>query len=154
VKLDKSGKLLVTEADIERTCTEWLALDGWRCLKTDPVSRPEWGKGFGEKGMADCLYIRYYDHWDSTRPASAGNPNGVSPQRGYPASCAPVELIWIEWKSKTGRAAAHQLEWQAREVCRGAMVLCAGRTFPQSIEGFQEWYRASGMQRRGRSIER
>jgi hypothetical protein len=36
-----------------------LVQDGWRALKTSPVSRRARGVGFGELGMADYLYIRY-----------------------------------------------------------------------------------------------
>ena len=46
------------EAELERTCTNMLVLDGWRALKTNPVSRRARGAGFGELGMADYLYIR------------------------------------------------------------------------------------------------
>jgi len=79
----------ISEADIQRTCSELLEWDGWRALRTDPVSDratvdairraimgvPELnhvrelilkvikrcvrGKGFGELGMPDHLYIRY-----------------------------------------------------------------------------------------------
>ena len=77
----------LSEYHIAKTCSDWLALDNWRRLNTNPVSDtatiqairgsiakccgsggiPPWlqdclrgrGKGFGELGMADDLYIRY-----------------------------------------------------------------------------------------------
>src|ERR1035438_8174822 len=49
----------VPEALIEAECTKLLEEDGWRALRTDPVSDKAKGKGFGEIGMADHLYIRY-----------------------------------------------------------------------------------------------
>ena len=121
----------ISEAHIERTCTDWLALDGWRHLKTDPVSRREWGKGFGELGMADGLYIRY-------RRISLDQIT-LEPL---------VELTWIEWKSKRGKAKQHQKDWHAAERARGALTLIAGEDFPKTIEGFQAWYRVSGLMRR------
>lgn len=117
----------ISESDIERTCTEWLALDGWRGLKTDPVSRREWGKGFGEPGMADYLYIRYCVTLGRT---------------------ALAEVMWIEYKSKRGKAAYHQCTWHMAERGRGALTMIAGVHFPKTIEGFQQWYRASGLMRR------
>ncbi len=130
----------ISEAHIQETCTQLLELDGWRALRTDPVSRREWGKGFGEKGMVDYLYIRY-------APVVRGG--------SQPVYCVDLqlpapfcELMWIEWKKRGGKSAQHQLDWQAREIARGALVLVAGRTFPASIEGFIAWYNQSGLARR------
>ncbi len=120
------------EADIERTCTEFLQWDGWRALKTDPVSRREWGKGFGEVGMADHLYIRY--------------GRGIG---GVPTHGGNDVVLWIEWKRKHGKAAQHQLTWHRLERLRGALTLIAGMDFEASVEGFKAWYRSSGLQRRG-----
>ena len=138
----------ISEADIERTCTEWLALDGWRGLKTDPVSRREWGKGFGEPGMADYLYIRsrpsprevHQDGQDPTNPRAIGWWMSVKP--------CQAEVMWIEWKSKRGTSADHQRCWHQAERARGALTLIAGEDFPNTIEGFQQWYRSSGLMRR------
>lgn len=128
----------LTEADIERQCSDLLALDGWRTLKTDPVSRREWGKGFGEKGMADCLYLRY-----DTRPRFLGsNPTPI------PGPFPYAEVMWIEWKRPGGVAKPHQRAWIAAERARGALVLLAGADFPATFEGFADWYRGSGLMRR------
>lgn len=112
----------LSEAQIERTCSDWMEAQGWRKLKTDPVSRKEWGKGFGEKGMADALYIRY-------RPKAL---TGLV--------CA-AEILWCEWKSSTGRVKTHQLDWHRAERARGALTLIAGVDFEKSIEGFQMKYK-------------
>jgi hypothetical protein len=131
VRLNKEGRPVLLEADIEHTCTQILELDGWRALKTDPVSRREWGKGFGEKGMADVLYIRY--------------------DRSYP-SRGDAEVMWIEWKclrdGHATKAAPHQINWHATERARGAFTAVAGIDFEANIEGFQAWYLASGLNRR------
>ena len=127
----------LTEAQIESTCTEFLQLDGWRALKTDPVSRREWGKGFGEPGMADHLYVRY----------QVEAPE-LSLSRRF------AEVIWIEWKRiRAGRKAStkatvNQQTWHQAERARGALTLIAGVDFPATIEGFTEWYKASGLNRR------
>jgi hypothetical protein len=123
---------VLLESEIEQACTKYLHLDGWRGLKTNPVSDRKRGAGFGEKGMADYLYLRYL------------------------SSCitnlARVEVMWVEWKridakGKTTKAAAHQREWIARERARGALVLLAGEDFPATIDGFMAWYRDSGLRR-------
>lgn len=114
-----------TEAEIEQTCTALLELDGWRSLRTDPVSSRERGKGFGEVGMADHLYIRYY----------AGTE-------------CDAQVMWIEWKAPRTKVGQHQRLWIAAERRRGATVLLAGETFPRSIEGFCHWYlKESGLVR-------
>src|SRR4029453_17774142 len=69
----------VPESLIEGECCKLLAEDGWRILKTDPVSDRGRGKGFGEPGMADTLCLR-------------------SGRQG--ASC---EVLWIGVKGAGGR---------------------------------------------------
>lgn len=46
------------ESEIQQQCADLLALDGWRALRTDPCSDRGRAKGFGEKGMADHLFLR------------------------------------------------------------------------------------------------
>jgi hypothetical protein len=125
------------ERDIQNACTGYLELDGWRSLQTDPVSDRRRGKGFGEAGMADHLYIRY---------PICGNFK--------PRAQADAEVMWIEWKRMKGKnatkATQHQLDWHAAERARGALTLIAGVDFPASIEGFIKWYEQSGLNRRMR----
>jgi hypothetical protein len=126
----KAKRLRQLERDIARAATDFLALDGWRALKTDPVSRHEWAKGFGEKGMADSLYLRY----------------GLT-QEVYTKGPAFGEIMWIEWKTPIGRVAPHQRAWREAERARGALALIAGVDFDATIEGFILWYQQSGLQR-------
>lgn len=138
------------EKHIQKTCTEFLALDGWRPLRTDPVSDRSRGKGFGELGMADHLYIRY-GYFQS----AAGSRN---------IKRCVAEVMWCEWKRERGgtgkkalftraeKAKIHQRGWIAAERARGALVLLAGEDFPATIEGFCEFYAQSGLQRRKVSI--
>lgn len=155
------------EADIQRTCSDFLFAEGWRMIRTDPVSDvsvvrqfTKWifaqpalsgirelvlrglsqcqrGKGFGEVGMADCLYIRY----SYLGPADSDRLRCVS------------QVLWIEWKRmKNGRATEAtpaQKQWHADERRRGATTLVAGVDFPASVEGFIGWYRESGLWRLG-----
>lgn len=46
------------EALIELECTRFLQADGWRELRTNPLSDRGRGAGFGEVGMCDHLYMR------------------------------------------------------------------------------------------------
>ncbi len=137
------------ERDVQRTITETLELDGWRSLRTDPgsdvgvvraiiaalreflpepwlskalaaVQRCMRGKGFGEEGMPDYLYIRYWH---------PGNPI--------------AEVMFIEFKRPGGKPEPHQHAWHEAERARGALVVVA-----DSIEGFYAWYMASGLARR------
>lgn len=120
--------LPISEADIEQTCTEYLQLDGWRALKTNPCSNRERGAGFGEKGMADYLYIRYGD-------GSSAGPLG-------PLWRSAAEVLWIEYKRPGGLLAPHQLRWHTVERERGAPVVTIS-----SIDQFLSWYRGSGLNR-------
>ncbi len=117
-----------TEAQIEQYFTELLELDGWRALRTDPVQRREWGKGFGEIGMADHLYIRYREH---------------------PQDHAVAEVLWVEFKARGGKPSEKQLAWHTLERKRGALTIIVGINCPASCEGLFAWYKASGLMRRG-----
>lgn len=132
--------LELSEADIARTCSDLLQADGWRMLITDPVSDRARGKGFGELGMADRLYIRYVP------------PRDKDKRRWRIDAAVVAEILWIEWKrTRRGRATKpteHQVAWHEAERARGALTLIAGIDFPATIEGFREWYAASRLARR------
>lgn len=131
-----SNKL--TERHIQETCSAYLALDGWRRIRTDiPHLR---GLGVSEKGMADDQYVRY-----------RGLPcDEHSQSQALKLICSPskTETMWIEWKRKGGKAGEHQAKWHAAERARGALTLIAGEDFPSTIEGFCQWYVESGLQRK------
>ncbi len=117
---------------IEAECTRLLERDGWRALRTDPVSDRGRGKGFGELGMPDHLYIRY---------------EPVNPGEEMDSFSASTETMWIEFKSAKGKPAKHQIEWHTKERARGALTWIAGVDFPASVAGFVEHYRKSGLNR-------
>lgn len=126
----------LSEAHIQATCTDWLALDGWRCVRTDmPHLR---GLGVSEPGMADNLYIRY-----------ARMPKEVPIDTRILA-----DVLWIEWKKRGGKAKQRQQDWHVKERALGAFTLIAGEDFPASIEGFCNWYAGSGLQLKRISIPR
>ena len=139
----------LTERQIERQITDYLALDNWRCIKTDPVSDRARGKGFGELGMADCLYLRYrpipYEvHVDGPVPdLPPGN-------FGYFAPVVPcqAEVMFIEHKRPGQKPKQHQLRWHEAERACGALTLIAGVDFEASLDGFMAWYKTSGLMRR------
>lgn len=125
-------KDLMPEWMFEAEATRILEEDGWRALRTDPVSDRGRGKGFGQVGMADHCYFRY-----------------SFPSHPEPVWRAVAEVAWIEFKSAKGKPTSKQLEWHRDERARGALTLIAGQDFPASVEGFRDWYRASGLQRNG-----
>jgi hypothetical protein len=135
-------KLKLSEADIQKAIVDLLVLDGWRAIRTDPVSDKSRGKGFGEVGMPDYLFVRYcpkaHDiHRDGVDPQ---NPRAI----GYWHRVIPCqsETLWIEFKAPGKEPTPAQSRWHAAERARGALVLVF-----DSIEGFSAWYRDSGLSR-------
>lgn len=117
---------------IEAECTKLLEEDGWRSLRTDPVSDRSKGKGFGELGMADHMYIRY-------TPFHRMSPDGHYMSASH--------TLWIEFKSAKGKPKKAQIDWHEKERARGALTLIAGVDFPASVQGFTDWYCTSGLRR-------
>ncbi len=135
-----SGKTL-SEKHIQETCSAYLALDGWRGVRTDmPHLR---GLGVSEAGMADNLYIRYLHDCDGT--------DCICDKHG---ATGRAHVLWVEFKKRGGKAEQHQKDWHAIERARGGLVWVLGETFPASIEGFCSFYAASGLQRKTLSIPR
>lgn len=142
-------RVKVSERHIQETCSAFLGLDGWRRLRTDPVSDQSRGKGFGELGMADDLFIRYLHACDGSKCSC--DKHGATGR---------AEVLWVEWKRERGgdgkralftkaeKAKIHQRAWHAAERARGALTIILGEDCPASIEGFQEWYMQSGLSRR------
>ncbi len=142
----------LSERHIQNTCSEWLVLDGWRRVRTDPAQLR--GLGVSEPGMADDLFIRY-------DPVSACE--FCPDHRGHCTNCrATAYVLWVEWKRQTGgsgkralftkaeKAKIRQRGWIEAERTCGALVWLAGEDFPASIEGFQQHYIKSGLSRKWR----
>lgn len=147
------AKLL--EKDLERAVRDILALDGWIVRKMEQNYSERKRKSVGEPGMADLLAIRYSDK---------GIFANLKLQKCYPMGQA--EVVWLELKRlvaspervrrngvqrqrwpRATQAANHQKAWHVRERERGALTLIAGEDFPATIDGFRDWYRASGLAR-------
>lgn len=131
----------LSEAHIERQITDFLGLDGWRALKTDPCSDKSRGKGFGAIGMADVLYIRYRDPAVNIRSFPSVLPLTVP-------EISSSQVMWVEHKRRGGRVSMEQKTWHRAERARGALVVVATEDFAPSLEGFQNWYRFNGLVRR------
>ena len=132
--LRSKSAVTMSEREMERTCTAMLVQDGWRSLKTSPVSRRARGVGFGELGMADYLYIRYL-------AAAQIRFCGLHAVLKAP----DAEVLWVEWKRADGEAAPHQLAWIEAERAKGALVWLAGVDFEATPEKFWEYYQGSGL---------
>lgn len=125
----RAAGVKLLESHVQQTVREFLELDGWRAIRTDPVSDRARGKGFGEVGMPDYLFARYRRHeLDGKFHLDIGQI---------------AELLWVEFKAPGRKATAHQLAWHAAERARGALVLVV-----DDIEAFREWYGKSGLQRK------
>ncbi len=149
----------LTEAQIQKTCTDLLVADGWRALRMELNFSEKKQKSVGELGMADYLYIRYrpkpYDiHEDGPDPYNA---RAIGWWR--PVKPCQAEVMFIEWKrtlpSSLGPRATkpqlNQVNWHAKERARGALTLIAGQDFEATIRGFEEWYAGSGLARKVRA---
>lgn len=117
------------ERDLAKACTQLLEYDGWRSLALEPMARRDLGKGFGEPGMADYLYIRYESDHAGWLPASA-------------------QILWVEFKSPRGRVTKTQRLWHDVERKRGALTAIATVDFGPTVEGFERWYFTTGLARR------
>lgn len=126
------GKLFAPkECDIQKACEDLLQWDGWRIFRLEQNWSDKKRKAVGEPGAPDCLAIRY-------RPPSdwgAGMPGLAT-------------VLMVEWKKVGGKNAPHQKAWQAAERARGALVIVGGEDFTATSDGFLEWYRISGLNRR------
>jgi hypothetical protein len=106
------------EADIRRTVVEFMVLHGWRHFRTDPVSDRRRATGFGEKGMPDDLFLRYWS-WVNGHPAA---------------------IVWIEFKRPGQEPKPHQLAWHQAERARGGSVLVVDdidafiKAYPGNVE--------------------
>lgn len=131
------------ESEIQQQCADLLALDGWRALRTDPCSDRGRAKGFGEKGMADLLFLR---------PALYVCDNSFGRSGAFPkhsiCSAADGQILWVEFKRPGQMPKSHQYDWHFAERLSGFLTVMAGVDFEASFEGFRIWYLVSGLLRR------
>ena len=141
--IQRQKELGLTEAHVQQTVTQFLELDGWRAIRTDPVSDRSRGKGFGEVGMPDMLFVRYYDSRVDRTEWLEGDGTACISRLYYIRQRAQAQLLWIELKAPGKAAKPHQLAWHEAERKRGALVLVV-----DDIDSFRQWYAESGLQRR------
>ena len=123
-----------SESSIQKAGDDYLALDGWRRIVTDPPQLR--GLGVSELGIPDRQYIRYATY----------NP---PLKNDKPLWTSKTETMWVEYKKKGGLAGQHQKDWHARERALGALVVVLGEDgIDASIEGLVLWYRSSGLMRK------
>lgn len=123
----------ISEAHVQEAVVQMLVLDNWRPIRTDPVSDRGRGKGFGEPGMPDYMFIRYH-----CRP----EVSCVDGAHGSDFARSIAGVLWIEFKAAGEKPKQHQTTWHDRERARGALVM----TF-DSVDAAREWYRGSGLNR-------
>ena len=135
-EVERRMRLILRESHIEKAATDYLCLDGWRSIKMEQNFSEKKRKTVGELGMADHLYIRYQGRHN--RDFASDLPN-------WPR--AEAEVLFVEYKSASGKLKPAQLQWAAAERARGALVWLSTVDFPPTIEGFQQHYRDSGLAR-------
>jgi hypothetical protein len=126
------------EKHIEQTIREFLEWDDWRVFHFEQNFSERKRKTVGEGGMPDLLCIRY---GRGTLGVPTDGSSDVVMWLGD-------VVMWLELKAPKGRVAARQKLWHEAERKRGALTLIAGEDFPATIEGFEQWYRLSGLMRR------
>jgi hypothetical protein len=142
------GARPLLESQIQQQCAHWLALDGWRALKTDPCSDRGRAKGFGELGMADHLFLRPMEApVELNRRAQKIGRTQPFPAAGMPQA-AFGQILWVEFKRPGTSATEHQLTWHFAERVRGFLTAIAGVDFAPTFEGFTLWYYSSGLLQR------
>ena len=127
----QSSKLKVSEADVQQAVVLMLELDGWRAIRTDPVSDRSRGKGFGEVGMPDYLFIRYQ---------CVAVLNDTNETIDVEPPCCQV--LWVEFKAPGKYETKSQRDWHIKERTRGGFVLVVS-----GVDDFREWYKTSGLMR-------
>lgn len=137
MKLTKSGQVVLTEAQIEATCVALMVADGWTAYKMEQIFSEKKRKSVGIAGMADHLFLRY-------QPMPIEVPIEAR---------VLADVLWCEFKRVTAsgratKASTAQHHWHTCERAKGALTVIAGIDFPATIEGFQVWYRTSGLARK------
>lgn len=107
LRLDRRGRLMLSERDVQQQISDWMQLHGWREFATGygEIKRGDrLVATVGEVGMPDRLFVRYK-------------------AAGY------CELAWVELKRpegvghRGGRLRKAQKDWIRDETLRGAVVL-------------------------------
>lgn len=123
------------EAALKAEANKLMQADGWRVWNLESVRDATRGRGFGEPGMPDTLYIRKH-----TLDLRSGGRH-------------LYEVLYVEWKiirpGRKGaeRAQVHQKLWHAAERGRGFWTVIAGEDFTATLDGFINWYASNNLNR-------
>jgi hypothetical protein len=126
------AKLKISETDVQQAVVLMLELDGWRSLRTDPVSNRARATGFGEVGMPDYLFIRYKDLGLEISLEGCSTDSLTS----------LAQVLWVEFKAPGKKLKPHQIRWVLDEARLGALVMTC-----DEVDEFREWYKTSGLMR-------
>ena len=119
------------ERDLQAFGEDLLILDRWRIFNPEQHFNERSRKLVGEAGAPDTLAIRYaYGGW----PCHS-------------------EVLFIEWKSASGRLSTEQRLWHTRERGLGAVTWIAKRMFDPTPEGFFAYYVSRGLMRRNMTMQ-
>ena len=128
------------EKQLQQQGSDYLALDGWRRIRTDLEHLR--GMGVQEPGMADDLYIRYRG-----RAIRMFVRCDVVKEK----ELAETDVLWVEYKCSTGVLSQKQNDWHSKERALGALTWIAGIDFkPATFDGFKAHYQQSGLARKVR----
>jgi hypothetical protein len=127
----------LSEADVQRACTDLLIADHWRGLRMEhAIEYSLDGKvrrKVGEVSMPDYLYLRY---WAGYRTGA------VRDIEGHADLLVEAQVLWIEYKAPGKRPSKEQRLWHRNERNRGALVWVV-----DDIDQFKRDYAASGLAR-------
>ena len=104
------------EKDVAKQVTDYLEYRGWRRVRMNSGMSTNMMTGgivrFGEKGMADLLFLRYFPK-----------------QQPY------ALVLWVETKAPKGKLRPEQTLWQTGERARGGLCVTV-----YHFETFALWY--------------
>lgn len=95
LRIDRQGKLILSEAEVESQVIGRLSADGWTCLRFDCGWDPVKQRMYGEVGGCDWILLR--------RSLYVGRPHLTFLELKKPdASPEPHQLAWMDGMRKRG----------------------------------------------------
>ncbi len=95
LKLDRGGRIKLTEADVESQVIGRVCADGWTAIKTDVGIDVNSGRLINQVGMTDYLLLK--------RSLYIGRPHTVFLELKRPyATPEPHQLAWMDGMRKRG----------------------------------------------------
>lgn len=116
LKLDKRGKLLIPEADVQKACDDLLEAHGWKVIP-QPVTVPC-------QNCGNPVYLP---------GAHRGQPDRLA-IRGDPLEETPISAVFIEYKRRGKKPTREQRIYHEFLHKQGFTVIA-----PDSLEKLAEW---------------